>query len=113
MKSVFWNTVMGSAWGALMGANGALADPNADFREAVILGTTIGGLLGYGFGIVLVIRGLSFDQNIIPESPLPRLKQQAAIGPNELSPLLAQPSGNLSHKQRGWVLKAIVLDIRF
>lgn len=66
MKSVFWNTLMGSAWGALMGVAYALQDPKVDFRESVIGFTTLGGMVGYGFGIFLVIRGISFDPRVLP-----------------------------------------------
>lgn len=71
MKSVFWNTLLGSAWGALMGAAGALTQPDFSFgslRESLVVGTTFGGLVGYGFGVFLVLRGISFDPSRIPMS---------------------------------------------
>lgn len=69
MKSVFWNTLMGSAWGALIGVSVALGDERGElgnFREIVISFTTLGGLVGYGFGVYLIIRGITFDRNVIP-----------------------------------------------
>lgn len=76
MKSIFWNTVMGSAWGAVMGASLALGDESANFRESLIFGTTFGGLIGYGFGVFLVLQGVTFDPNIIPNGPTTPLTQQ-------------------------------------
>ncbi len=69
MRSVFWNTVWGSAWGALMGTVAALSSPDVPFRDSLILGTTAGGIVGYGFGILLVIRGISFDSSNLPQLP--------------------------------------------
>ena len=69
MKSVFWNTLMGSAWGALIGVTGALTMENFRFntvRESVVIGTTFGGIIGYGFGIFLVLKGISFDPQRVP-----------------------------------------------
>ena len=77
MKSIFWNTVMGSAWGAIIGGANALSDPSVNFRESMIFGTTFGGMFGYGFGVYLVIRGLSFDRNVIPEG----ITQPLTYGP--------------------------------
>ncbi|MBF0278342.1 MAG: hypothetical protein HQM13_11145 [SAR324 cluster bacterium] len=69
MKSIFWNTAFGSAWGAIMGAVAALSSPAAPFRDSLILGTTFGGMIGYGFGVYLVVRGISFDPNTLPTPP--------------------------------------------
>ena len=69
MKSIFWNTVFGSAWGALMGTAAALSSPAAPFRDSLILGTTFGGMIGYGFGVYLVIRGITFDPTTLPTPP--------------------------------------------
>ena len=69
MKSIFWNTVFGSAWGALIGTSYALGDAAASFRESLIFGTTFGGMIGYGFGVYLVIRGITFDPSTLPTPP--------------------------------------------
>ena len=117
MKSVFWNTLLGSAWGATMGFSSHLQDPKSDFRESVILGTTMGGFFGYSFGIVLVIRGYSFDETIIPDSPLPKLKRQGAFlepDTSNLPPLfLAQSRPNSSEATPRWKWTTPVFKIRF
>ncbi len=67
MRSIFWNTVFGSAWGALMGSVAAISSPHGSpFRDSLLAGTTIGGILGYGFGVYLVIRGITFDPRTLP-----------------------------------------------
>ncbi|MBF0237499.1 MAG: hypothetical protein HQM12_07330 [SAR324 cluster bacterium] len=107
MQSVFWNTLLGSAWGALMGSAYAMQDKSVDFRQSLIYGTTLGGFMGYGFGIVLVIRGYSFDPTIIPESPLPKLgPRQASNFPDkpvlelQLPTTLAQGDFNVNSPWR-------------
>jgi len=119
MRSVFWNTLLGSAWGAIMGSAASLADKSADFRESLILGTTIGGVMGYGFGIVLVMRGYSFDSSIIPDSPLPRLGPRRPVGANSdlflddpTRSVLAQQFSDSSTESPKWIWKA-TLNIRF
>ena len=69
MKSIFWNTVFGSAWGALMGTVVSFSSPKTPFRTSLIAGTTFGGIIGYGFGVYLVIRGITFDQTTLPTPP--------------------------------------------
>ena len=83
MKSIFWNTVFGSAWGALMGTAVAV-NGNVSFRESLVVGTTIGGVMGYGFGIFLVVRGITFDPATLPVPP---------IGPVGVAPPLSSPHG--------------------
>ncbi len=75
MYSIFWNTLWGSAWGASMGMSYHLISGIA-FRESIITGTTIGGMLGYGLGIYLVINGLSFDKAYLLELPTPKFGPQ-------------------------------------
>ncbi|MGK5092694.1 hypothetical protein WDW89_11860 [Deltaproteobacteria bacterium TL4] len=117
MKSVFWNTLMGSAWGAIMGSSIALADSSADFRESLLLGTTLGGLFGYGFGIVLVIKGLSFDPAIIPESPLPNLRRrQAGLFYDRNEDFQNTSFASASHTSKAsapWDVKTTIFYLRF
>lgn len=82
MKSIFWNTLLGSAWGALMGVAGALTGPNLNFgsiRESLVVGTTIGGLIGYGLGTFVVLRGISFDASKIPLGASGNIAQEIPI----------------------------------
>ncbi len=91
MKSVFWNTTLGSAWGAIIGTMGALSSPDVPFRDSLILGTTFGGMLGYGFGVFLVIRGISFDPATIPTPPTTPLGMTPMIPANPVALDYIQP----------------------
>lgn len=115
MRSIFWNTLMGSAWGAIIGSAYALGIEAKNFREPLIAGTTLGGLVGYGFGIFLVLRGLSFDPAFIPESPLPKPGQGDVFGANwetEPSPLLVNKISSWSQTPQ-WKWRTTIVHIQF
>ena len=93
MKSIFWNTLMGSAWGAIMGSMVALND-NRNLRESLVVGTTVGGMIGFGFGIFLVVRGVTFDPATLPIPPITPLGATPLHSPhvvqNEIVPFSAE-----------------------
>lgn len=114
MKSIFWNTVMGSAWGAVMGGTAALSSDDVPFRDSMIFGTTIGGLMGYGFGVYLVIRGITFDPRLIPTPPTTPLGQ-AHYSPTPMldGPVLLSTESQMltKKKENGW--NATIFDWSF
>jgi len=118
MQSIFWNTLLGSGWGALMGGTYSVIDKTVNRTEAIILGTTFGGLIGYGVGIILVIRGLSFDPDIIPESPFPKLRKTQANGfpqgwDPEIVPVFALKPHYPDSPKRAGGWHATLLQIQF
>ncbi len=71
MQSIFWNTLWGSGWGATMGLSYQLVS-GVNFRESIVTGATVGGLLGYGLGIYVIINGVTFDQRFLLKLPTPQ-----------------------------------------
>ncbi len=71
MQSIFWNTLWGSGWGATMGLSYQLVS-GVNFRESVVTGATVGGLLGYGLGIYAIVNGVTFDQRFLLKLPTPQ-----------------------------------------
>ncbi len=76
MRSVFWNTVLGSLWGAVVGST-LILDDDPLFRKAVI-GASVGGIIGYGVGLILVVQGITFDPLFLPGVRI--VENQSAIG---------------------------------
>ncbi|MDH5752788.1 MAG: hypothetical protein OEZ59_10285 [Deltaproteobacteria bacterium] len=73
MKNVFYNTLWGSGWGALMGLSMVVIEAEdksqpGNISEPMFQGVTIGGVLGFGVGLFLVLQGISFDQSAAPLS---------------------------------------------
>ncbi|MBF0288238.1 MAG: hypothetical protein HQM14_10500 [SAR324 cluster bacterium] len=107
MKSIFWNTALGSAWGAIIGTVGALSSPDVPFRDSLILGTTFGGMLGYGFGVFLVIRGITFDPATIPTPPTTPLGMVPIVPTNpvaldQIQPFSAESRQFAKNTAKGW-----------
>ena len=108
MKSIFWNTVYGSGWGAIVGTMAALSGPDVPFRDSLILGTTAGGIVGYGVGVLLVLKGVSFNPSVLPvptTEPVGNLPSStddpiALFGPPLLS--TEQQRAQNSQKPNGW-----------
>jgi hypothetical protein len=71
MRSVFWNTLYGSLWGASLGVSYHFLSGVA-VRESIAGSMTIGGMMGFGLGLYLVVNGLSFNQNILIDFPEPQ-----------------------------------------
>lgn len=98
-----------------MGAMGALSSPNVPFRDSLILGTTFGGMVGYGFGVYLVIRGITFDPAIIP-SPSPVLGRGAYVPPppSELNPILLLSSeSRMKEEKKRYSWQTTVFQLSF
>ncbi len=111
MRSVFWNTVWGSGWGAVMGISYHLFS-GIKFRETVITGTTIGGALGYGLGIYLVLNGFSFDKRYLLELPAPEFgPRPSATNWKESDDFLHARKDTSPPGSFGW--EATVFEIRF
>lgn len=111
MQSIFWNTLWGSGWGAVMGGSYHLAS-GINIRESVVTGATVGGMLGYGLGIYLVLNGISFDQRFLIKFPTPKFgpPPQASTSSPAMLPDALYTRRSAPAKD-GW--STLLFDLRF
>ena len=93
MRSVFWNTVLGSIWGATVGVT--LIDSTEPTHKKAIGGASIGGIIGYSIGLILVIQGITFDPTFLPSIRL--VESQNPI--NSQPTYLTQVEWNVFHQK--------------